>query len=61
MEHILSNMLHTALWFFFVIFIFAVIGVVAVISWIMNAVRKTETAVQTGVANVEGHLHHHNE
>lgn len=59
MEHILSNLLHTALWFFFIVFVFAIIGVIAVIGWIVNAVHKTESAVETGVANVEEHLHHH--
>ncbi len=53
MEQTLVHLAHAALWFFFIIFILAFIGVVAIIRWIVNAVRRTETAVSTGVHNVE--------
>jgi len=61
MEHFFSGMLHAALWAFFIILILAVVGIIAIIQWIVNAVRKTEAAVETGVADVQGHLHHHND
>lgn len=54
MEHFFTSMLHGALWAFFIILALAVVGVIAIISWIMAALRKTETAVETGVADVEG-------
>lgn len=53
MEQTLVHLAHAALWFFFIIFILAIIGVIAIIQWIVNAVRRTETAVETGVQNVE--------
>jgi hypothetical protein len=53
MEQTLVHLAHAALWFFVVVFVLAVIGVIAIIQWIMNAIRRTETAVESGVQNVE--------
>ncbi|MFN2528041.1 MAG: hypothetical protein ABR584_04930 [Candidatus Baltobacteraceae bacterium] len=52
------NMLHAAAWLFGFIFLFALIGVVATVRFIMALVTGTERAVQTGVHNVETSLHH---
>lgn len=53
MEQTLVHLAHAALWFFVIVFILAIVGVIAIIQWIMNAVRRTETAVESGVQNVE--------
>ena len=53
MEQTLVHLAHAALWFFFIVFILAIVGVIAIIQWIMNAVRRTESAVESGVQNVE--------
>lgn len=53
MEHFFISMLHGAIWAFFIILALAVVGVIAIISWIVAAFRKTEAAVETGVADVE--------
>ena len=61
MEHTLIRLAETAAWLFVIIFIFAAIGVVATIRWIVKLVTNTERAVETGVHNVEdrfsGHEH----
>lgn len=54
MEQTMIHLAHAAVWFFFIVFILAIIGVIAIIQWIVNAVRRTETAVESGVQNVEG-------
>lgn len=59
MEHFVSNLLHAAAWLFFFIFLFAAIGVVATVRWIIAMVTGAERAVETGVHNVGEHLHHH--
>ncbi len=53
MEHFFISMLHGALWAFLIILALAVVGVIAIVSWVMAALRKTESAVQTGVSDVE--------
>ncbi|GAC1358483.1 MAG: hypothetical protein NVSMB31_18900 [Vulcanimicrobiaceae bacterium] len=58
MEQFVLNLLHAAAWLFMFIFLFALIGVVATIRWIMNLITGTERAVSTGVHNVENSLHH---
>ncbi|MDQ6929899.1 MAG: hypothetical protein M3126_04440 [Candidatus Eremiobacteraeota bacterium] len=57
MEHLVLNILHAAAWLFAFIFLFAIIGIIAVVRWIMNLVMGTERAVSTGVHNVENSLH----
>jgi len=52
------HLLHAAAWAFVIIFIFAIIGVVAVLRWIAELFMRGETAVQSGVSQVEGSIHH---
>ncbi|MBV8637190.1 MAG: hypothetical protein JO322_03835 [Candidatus Eremiobacteraeota bacterium] len=59
MEHTLIRLAETAAWLFVIIFIFAIVGVVATIRWIINLVTGTERAVETGVHNVEDHFTRH--
>ncbi len=58
MEHTLVHLAQTAAWIFLIIFIFAVIGVVATIRWIVNLVKNTERTVETGVRDVEDRITH---
>ncbi|HEY8298347.1 MAG TPA: hypothetical protein VIG32_10025 [Candidatus Baltobacteraceae bacterium] len=53
------HLLHAGAWIFGIVFLFAIIGVIAVIGWIVNLFRKTETVVMTGVHDVENVVHHH--
>ncbi len=57
MEHFVANLLHVGAWIFGIVFIFAIIGFVAVIAWIVNLFRKTETVIETGVTNAENTFH----
>jgi hypothetical protein len=59
MEEFLGHLIHFALWAFFVIFAFAVVGVVAVIRWIAGLVTRTEAAVGSGIHSAEDALHRH--
>lgn len=59
MEHLVLNLLHAAAWLFAFIFVFALIGVIAVVRWVINLITGTERAVGTGVRNVENSLHRH--
>jgi hypothetical protein len=59
MEALLGHLIHFALWVFFVIFAFAIAGVIAVVRWITALVNRTETAVGTGIQNAENILHKH--
>lgn len=59
MEHTLVRLAETAAWLFLIVFVFAVIGVVATVRWIVDRVTAGERAVETGVRNVGEHLHHH--
>jgi hypothetical protein len=56
---LVGEMLRIGAWVFGIVFLFAVIGVFAVISWIVNALRKTESAIEGGVHNVQDKLQHH--
>ena len=58
MEHTLVHLAATAAWLFFIMFVFAVIGVVATIRWIINVVTRGERAVVTGVEGVEQRITH---
>jgi len=57
MEQTLIHLAQTAAWFFFIVFIFAIVGVVATVRWIVNALTRGERAVEAGVENVENRLH----
>jgi hypothetical protein len=61
MEQTVIHLAEGAAWVFFIIFLFAIIGVVATIRWIVNLVTNTERAVETGVHNVEDRITHHND
>jgi hypothetical protein len=47
-----------AAWVFVVMIIFAIIGVVATIRWIIDKVTAGERAVESGVHNVENSFTH---
>jgi hypothetical protein len=53
MEQTLVHIAATAAWVFLILLVFAVIGVIAVIRWIIGLVTNTERAVETGVREVE--------
>jgi hypothetical protein len=59
MEEFLGHLIHFALWAFFVIFAFAVVGVIATIRWIVSLVTRTEAAVGSGGARAEDVIHRH--
>jgi len=59
MEEFVGHLIHIGMWVFFVIFAFAVIGVIATVRWIMNLVNRTEAAVGSGVARAEDVFHKH--
>jgi hypothetical protein len=52
-EHLFVRIAETAAWFLVIVSIFAVIGVYATIHWIVNLVRRGETAVEEGVESIE--------
>ncbi len=58
MEHTLVHVAETAAWLFFIVFVFAVIGVVATIRWIVAMLTRGEQAVEAEVHSVGDHLHH---
>jgi hypothetical protein len=60
MQQFVVHLLQVGAWTFGIIFLFAIIGVIAVVRWIVNLFRKTEAAVEGGVQNVESALHRHN-
>lgn len=53
------HLAETAAWVFFIIFVFAIIGVWATIRWIVNMVTAGERAVESGVHNVEDSFTRH--
>ena len=53
MEQFVTNLLHAAAWTFGLIFLFAIIGVIAVIRWIIGLFMSGERAVESGVQSVE--------
>ena len=57
MEHIVGEMLRVGAWIFAIVFIFAIIGVIATIRWIVGLVTRTERAVEGGVQSVSDRLH----
>lgn len=61
MEQTLVHLVHAAAWLFLIVFVFAVIGVIATIRWIVNMVTGAERAVESGVQNVEGRFTHHDQ
>jgi hypothetical protein len=57
MEVFLNYLIHFALWAFFVIFAFAVVGVIVTIRWIVSLVTRTEAAVGSGIASADNMIH----
>lgn len=53
MEQSIVHLAEGAAWVFGIIFLFAIIGVVATVRWIVGLITNTERAVETGVQNVE--------
>jgi len=53
MEQFVAHLLHAAAWTFAFIFLFAIIGVIAVIRWIVGLFMRGERAVASGVQSVE--------
>lgn len=53
MEQFVLNLVHAAAWTFGIIFLFAIIGVIAVIRWIVGLFMSGERAVEAGVQSVE--------
>ena len=47
------NLAHSFAWVLFIIFVFAIIGFIATIRWIVNIVTGAERAVVSGVEGVE--------
>jgi hypothetical protein len=56
MEQTLAHLAATAAWIFFIIFAFAIIGVIATVRWIVGLFVKGERAVESGVESVERRL-----
>ncbi len=53
MEHFVANLLHAAAWVFGFIFLFAIIGLIATVRWIIGLFMRGEQAVASGVQSVE--------
>ena len=53
------HLAETAAWLFVVMIIFAIIGVIATIRWIIDKVTAGERAVESGVHNVSDKFTHH--
>ena len=53
MEQAVMHLLHIAAWLFVIIFILAFIGVIAIVRFVIGLFRRTEQAVESGVASVE--------
>jgi hypothetical protein len=59
MQALIGHLIHFGLWVFFVIFAFAIVGVIVTIRWIVRLVTRTEAAVGSGIASAENILHKH--
>jgi hypothetical protein len=59
MEAFLGHLIQFSLWVFFVIFAFAIVGVIATVRWIVSLVTRTEAAVGSGIHSAEDVLHRH--
>ncbi|HLJ84032.1 MAG TPA: hypothetical protein VKT51_07680 [Candidatus Eremiobacteraceae bacterium] len=49
----LTNLVHTAAWVFGIVFVFALIGLIATIRWLIGLFTGAEQAVSSGVESVE--------
>jgi len=57
MQHLVVQLLHLGAWIFGVIFLFAIIGLFAVIQWVTSLFRRTESTVEGGMQSIEARLH----
>jgi hypothetical protein len=57
MEAFLGHLIHFALWVFFVIFAFGVLGFIVTIRWIVRLVTRTEAAVGSGIHRADDAIH----
>ena len=57
MENFVLHLAHAAAWTFGIIFLLAIVGVIAIVRWIVNAFRRTEAAVEGGVRGIEDRFH----
>ena len=57
MEHTVMEMLKIGAWLFGIIFLFAIIGVIATIRWIFGMIFRGERAVASGVQSIEDKFH----
>ncbi len=53
MENFVLHLVHAAAWVFAFVFLFAIIGVLAIIRFIVGLFTRAETAVVTGVHSAE--------
>ena len=53
MESAVMHLLHFAAWAFFIIFLLAFIGLIAIVRWVVGLFRRGEAAVESGVERVE--------
>ena len=60
MEQTFVHIARDAAWFLFIVFAFAVVGVIATVRWIIGLVTGAERAVESGVESV-GHAIHHDQ
>ncbi len=60
MEQTFVHLARDAAWFLLIVFVFAAIGVIATIRWIIGLVMGAERAVESGVESVEHAIHHDN-
>ena len=61
MEQTMIHLAEGAAWVFVVMIIFAIIGVIATIRWIIDKVTAGERAVESSVQNVENKFTGHNQ
>lgn len=54
MEQFFVHLAHAAVWVMAIFLLFAVIGFIATVRWILNLFRRGEAAVESGVDRVEG-------
>jgi len=57
MESAVVHLVHIAAWAFGVIFLLALIGLIAIVRWVVALFRRGEQAVEGGVQRVENTFH----
>ncbi len=59
MENFVLHLVHAAAWLFMFVFLFAVIGILATIRFIIGLFTRAETAVVSGVHSAENVVTRH--